>query len=310
MSQNLTRYFLLFLTVILLISSVAGAGMMGGQATVTLIIPGETTHVVSEVLITSDDAVKDIGYTVSGFSNIEKIVLSGAKDNTLTVALSELPVRSVLKSTLTYNGNVHEATEHPFVLTITNHTSNTTFYLHLSLETVPPVPPGGGGGGSGTTPSVPDTPDTPDVPVNPDTPGSDEPGSDEPYLPILPPAGSVYNFAGFIPLLAGFLLLFLLFFMRGNLVYRILVKNAKKHGEKPDKEEKKHLKEIAGVIVGLVKVEDKYPEWRKNSDVMKRLWFDIESVLDEMHYARAVPRGALVAEILKAARGRINRHRL
>ena len=188
MSQNLTRYFLLFLTVILLISSVAGAGMMGGQATVTLIIPGETTHVVSEVLITSDDAVKDIGYTVSGFSNIEKIVLSGAKDNTLTVALSELPVRSVLKSTLTYNGNVHEATEHPFVLTITNHTSNTTFYLHLSLETVPPVPPGGGGGGSGTTPSVPDTPDTPDVPVNPDTPGSDEPGSDEPYLPILPQA--------------------------------------------------------------------------------------------------------------------------
>ena len=66
----------------------------------------------------------------------------------------------------------------------------------------------------------------------------------------------------------------------------------------------------AGVIVGLVKVEDKYPEWRKNSDVMKRLWFDIESVLDEMNYARAVPRGALVAEIIKAARGRINRHRL
>ena len=54
----------------------------------------------------------------------------------------------------------------------------------------------------------------------------------------------------------------------------------------------------------------RYPEWRKNSDVMKRLWFDIESVLDEMNYARAVPRGALVAEILKAARGRINRHRL
>ena len=298
--------FLLLIFVFLLFSPVA-ADVSSSQATVTLIIPGETTHVVSEVLITSDDAVKDIGYTVSGFSNIEKIVLSGAKDNTLTVALSELPVGSVLKSTLTYNGNVHDATEHPFVLTITNHTSNTTFYLHLSLETVPHVPPGGG---SGTTPSVPDTPDTPDVPVNPDTPGSDEPGSDEPYTPILPPAGSVNNLAGFIPLIAGFLLLFLLFFMRGNLVYRILVKNAKKHGEKPDKEEKKHLKQIAGVIVGLVKVEDKYPEWRKNSDVMKRLWFDIESVLDEMNYPKIVPRGALVAEIIKAARGRINRHRL
>ena len=54
----------------------------------------------------------------------------------------------------------------------------------------------------------------------------------------------------------------------------------------------------------------RYPEWRKNSDVMKRLWFDFESVLDEMNYVRAVPRGALVAEIIKAARGRINRHRL
>ena len=296
------------LILILLLSAPALAADAGAsQTTVTLVVSGETTHVVSEVLITSDDAVKDIGYTISGFSNIEKIVLSGAKDNTLTVALSELPVGSVLKSTLTYNGNVHDATEHPFVLTITNHTSNTTFYLHLSLETVPHVPPGGG---SGTTPSVPDTPDTPDVPVNPDTPGSDEPGSDEPYTPILPPAGSVNNLAGFIPLIAGFLLLFLLFFMRGNLVYRILVKNAMKHGEKPDKEEKKHLKEIAGVIVGLVKVEDKYPEWRKNSDVMKRLWFDIESVLDEMNYPKIVPRGALVAEIIKAARGRINRHRL
>ena len=301
------RIFRILILILLLSVPVLVSDVSASQATVILVVSGETTHVVSEVLITSDDAVKDIGYTVSGFSNIEKIVLSGAKDNTLTVALSELPVGSVLKSTLTYNGNVHEATEHPFVLTITNHTSNTTFYLHLSLETVPHVPPGGG---SGTTPSVPDTPDTPDVPVNPDTPGSDEPGSDEPYLPILPPAGSVYNFAGFIPLLAGFLLLLLLFFLRGNLVYRILVKNAKKHGEKPDKEEKKHLKQIAGVIVGLVKVEDKYPEWRKNSDVMKRLWFDIESVLDEMNYSRAVPRGALVAEIIKAARGRINRHRL
>ena len=280
---------------------------MGGQATVTLIIPGETTHVVSEVLITSDDAVKDIGYTVSGFSNIEKIVLSGAKDNTLTVALSELPVGSVLKSTLTYNGNVHDATEHPFVLTITNHTSNTTFYLHLSLETVPHVPPGGG---SGTTPSVPDTPDTPDVPVNPDTPGSDEPGSDEPYTPILPPAGSVNNLAGFIPLIAGFLLLFLLFFMRGNLVYRTLKKHAKEHGEKPDKEEKKHLKEIASAVVSRIRDDEKYPEWRKDTDVMKHLGVDICLLLDEMKYREAVPRDALVTEILEKARGKINRHRL
>ena len=232
-------------------------------------------------------------------------MLSGAKDNTLTVALSELPVGSVLKSTLTYNGNLHEATKHPFVLTITNHTSNTTFYLHLSLETVPPVPPGGGGGGSGTIPSVPDTPVTPDVPVNPDTPGSDEP-----LVPILPPADSVYNFAGFIPLLAGFFLLFLLVAFRGNLVYRILKKHAKRHGEKPDKEEKKQLKATASAIILLIRDEERYGEWRKNREMEMRLSADIISVLDEMQYPPQIPRGAAAAEILKAAKGRINRHRL
>lgn len=155
-------------------------------------------------------------------------------------------------------------------------------------------------------PVVPDTPVIPDVPDTPSTPGSDEPGSDEPYLPILPPAGSVYNFAGFIPLVAGFLLLFLLFFWRRK-VYRILKKHAKEHGEKP---ERKQLKATADAILQLIRDEEKYPKWRKNSDVAKRLSADIVSVLDEMNYARAVPRGALVAEILKAARGRINRHRL
>ena len=156
------------------------------------------------------------------------------------------------------------------------------------------------------TPVTPSTPSEPENPYTPDTPGSDTPGSDEPYLPILPPAGSVYNLAGFIPLLAGFLLLFLVFFWRRK-VYRILKSHAKKHGEKPEKE---HLKEIADAIIKLVRDEGRYPEWKKNSDVAKRLSADIVSVLDEMNYARAVPRGALVAEIIKAARGRINRHRL
>ena len=160
------------------------------------------------------------------------------------------------------------------------------------------------------TPSNPQNPGVPDTPVEPETPDEpffpDTPGSDEPYTPILPPAGSVYNFAGFIPLVAGFLLLFLVFFWRRK-VYRILKSHAKKHGEKPEKE---HLKEIADAIIKLVRDEGRYPEWKKNSDVAKRLSADIVSVLDEMNYARAVPRGALVAEILKAAKGRINRHRL
>ena len=156
------------------------------------------------------------------------------------------------------------------------------------------------------TPVTPSTPSEPENPYTPDTPGSDEPGSDEPYTPILPPAGSVYNLAGFIPLGAGALLLFLVFFWRRK-VYRILKSHAKKHGEKPEKE---HLKEIADAIIKLVRDDGRYPEWKKNSDVAKRLSADIVSVLDEMNYPKAVPRGALVAEILKAAKGRINRHRL
>ena len=169
-------------------------------------------------------------------------------------------------------------------------------------------------------PDTPDVPDTPSVPSSPGVPGKptvvpstpsdpehpDTPGSDEPFVPILPPADSVYNFAGFIPLVAGFLLLFLVFFWRRK-VYRILKSHAKKHGEKPEKE---HLKEIADAIIKLVRDEGRYPEWKKNSDVAKRLSADIVSVLDEMNYPKIVPRGALVAEILKAAKGRINRHRL
>ncbi|MBO5368715.1 DUF3387 domain-containing protein, partial [Methanocorpusculum sp.] len=156
-------------------------------------------------------------------------------------------------------------------------------------------------------PDVPTEPENPDnPPVNPDTPGTDEPGSDEPYRPILPPAGSVYNLAGFIPLGAGALLLFLVFFWKRK-VYRILKSHAKKHGEKPEKE---HLKEIADAIIKLVRDEGRYPEWKKNSDVAKRLSADIVSVLDEMNYPKIVPRGALVAEIIKAARGKINKHRL
>ena len=150
----------------------------------------------------------------------------------------------------------------------------------------------------------PTKPDNP--PVNPDTPGSDEPGSDEPYTPILPPAGSVNNLAGFIPIGAGSLLLYLAFFWKRK-VCRILKYHAKKHGEKPEKE---HLKEIADAIIKLVKDDGKYPEWKKNSDVMRRLGVDICELLDEMNYPKIVPREALVAEIIKAARGKINRHRL
>ena len=259
---------------------------------------------LSDAVITTDSAVHNAGYFVNEKPQCNSILVSTTGD-TIIIRLSSIPYGMMLK-TVVDDGEVRELIGHPVTIEVEPHTEPLSIKIHLSLIEDPNATPKNPF--SGLIPTI--IPSEPEQPENPDTPGSDEPGSDEPYTPILPPAGSVYNFAGFIPLLAGFLLLFLLFFMRGNLVYRILVKNAKKHGEKPDKEEKKHLKEIAGVIVGLVKVEDKYPEWRKNSDVMKRLWFDIESVLDEMNYAKSVPRGLVVAKIIKAARGRINRHRL
>ena len=103
-----------------------------------------------------------------------------------------------------------------------------------------------------------------------------------------------------------FFLLFLLFFWRRK-VYRILKKHAKEHGEKP---ERKQLKATADAIIQLIRDEEKYPKWRKNSELTTRLSADIVSALDEMQYPKVIPRDAVVADILKAAKGRLNRHRL
>ena len=316
------RYFILLISVSLLISAGASAVVDGGQATVTLDLTGGSvvppTPSSSTLIITADDAVKQIGYTVNGVHNAESvpIPLSG----TLIVIIPDsLPIGTLLNATFDFAGFHKSKVGLYFSEDFPDHTTPMTISVHLSLKTViPPITPPEGGGGEDSEPEP--TPDTPEVTPTPtvtpteeptvtptDTPANpDTPGSDEPYVPILPPASNVYNIAGVIPLFAGFFLLFLLFFWRRK-VYRILKSHAKKHGEKPEKE---HLKEIADAIIKLVRDEGRYPEWKKNSDVAKRLSADIVSVLDEMNYARAVPRGALVAEIIKAARGRINRHRL
>ena len=308
------------LVVFILCVPVVGAD--GWSTTVTLDLTGGSvvppTPSSSTLIVIADDAVREMGYTVNGVVNATSVPIS-LNGQDIEIIPSFLPEGTSLKSTFQYLGVEVSSVGSNFREHFPRHPEAIEFYVYLSLETGA-APPGAdeGEGGSGTTPdtpSVPETPvvpdipeipDTPFFPEVPDTPGSDEPGSDEPYLPILPPADNVYNLAGFIPLGAGALLLFLVFFWRRK-VYRILKSHAKKHGEKPEKE---HLKEIADAIIRLVRDENRYPEWRKNSDVMKRLWFDIESVLDEMNYPKIVPRGALVAEIIKAARGRINRHRL
>ena len=337
--------YLLLLIVLLLVPSVAGADDLGGRgATVTLdltptnppVNPPAGNEVTSRFIVTADDAVKDLGYTVNGVSNCEELSISGAEVTTITI-LTIPPQNSNEKIVLINSGISHDFENNQFVITINPHRHSVIIRVHLSLVDVPVTPnpnPNPNPGedddddedGSGTDPKpenpsypvnppvnpvvpvipeVPDTPVTPDVPVNPDTPGSDEP-----LVPILPPADSVYNFVGFIPLLAGFFLLFLLVAFRGNLVYRILKKHAKRHGEKPDKEEKKQLKATASAIILLIRDEERYGEWRKNREMEMRLSADIISVLDEMQYPPQIPRGAAVAEILKAAKGRINRHRL
>ena len=319
-----------------LVTPVAGAEVVGGQATVTLditTVPSEPQQpVVSTHFVHADEDVKQLGYTVNGISNAETVPISTAGQDIIVVP-SSLPSGTLMIFKFEFTDFSNSMTDTSFNEHFPRHPEPIEIHLYLSLD----IPGGGnddgdgdengegneGGEGSGTetekpgdespsnpqNPGVPDTPvepETPDEPFFPDTPGSDEPGSDEPYLPILPPAGSVYNLAGFIPLGAGALLLFLVFFWKRK-VYRILKSHAKKHGEKPEKE---HLKEIADAIIMLVRDEGRYPEWKKNSDVMRRLGVDICELLDEMNYPKIVPREALVTEILKAARGRINRHRL
>ena len=254
--------------------------------------------------ITSDKYVKTAGFFVNEKPQAEFVPVSLSGD-TIIIRLSSIPYGMLLK-TVVDDGEVRELIGHPVTIKVEPHTEPLSIKIHLSLIEDPNAPPKNPF--PGLIPGI--IPSEPEQPENPDTSGSDEPGSDEPYTPILPPAGIVYNIAGFASLIAGFLLLFLLFFMRGNLVYRTLKKHAKEHGEKPDKEEKKHLKEIASAVVSRIRDDEKYPEWKKNSDVMKHLGVDICLLLDEMKYREAVPREALVTEILEKARGKINRHRL
>ena len=290
---HIRKIMLLLFAMILIVSSTAVAEEVGQT---------DISANVSEVVIDADIFVSATGYTVNGMSNPERVFV--LPNDTVVITLNHAPFGSVFKAVVELDGETRVLTGNPITIKDFPRDRVMSIPVHLSL-TLPP-----------SSPDYPDTPDVPDVPTEPenpdtpDTPGSDTPGSDEPYTPILPPAGIVYNIAGAASLVAGFLLLFLLFFMRGNLVYRTLKKHAKEHGEKPDKEEKKHLKEIASAVVSRIKDDEKYPEWKKNSDVMKHLGVDICLLLDEMKYREAVPREALVTEILEKARGKINRHRL
>ena len=328
----LSRVFLLLLLAIVVLSPTASVFGSSSESIVTTS--------VSEVEVIADSMVSAVGFTVNGESYSHPVHVITGED--VYVLLNSYSNERELYTYLVGNAEQH-LTSHSVLLT---GISGTHITLYLSFEEITepfdpdtpstddPTQPDGP-----DTPDVPDTPspsepvrpDVPDTPGTPDTPGADTPGSDEPgsdkpgsdepgldepgldepgsdgpFVPILPPAGSVYNIAGSIPLAAGALLLFLLVFWRRK-VYRLLKHHAKQHGEKPDKQQ---LKATAAAVVALLQNKELYPEWRKNKETLARLLADIERALDETQYPQSIPREPVVTDIIKAAKGRINRYRL
>lgn len=263
----------------------------------------DVAFVSSIAAIAVDTSVQNAGYFVNEKPQATWVPVSTAGD-TIIIRLSSIPSGMLLK-TVVDDGEVRELIGHPVTITVAPHTEPLSIQIHLSLIKDPNAPPVNPFPGfiPSVTPSTPDTPVTPDTPDTPDTPST--PGTDEPYIPILPPAGSVHNVAGFIPLAAGILLLFLVFFWKRK-VYRILKHHAKRHGEKPDK---KQLRATSDALIRVIRSEE-YAGWRKDGVLTERLRSDIVRTLDEMQYPKVVPRDAVVSEILKSAKGRINRHRL
>ena len=267
--------------------------------------------VLVDVVINADSSISSIGFTVNGMEYRPPLsVVSGGE---ILITLNRLPGGKQLQTVVEGNATQELSSSSVRLYDI----SGERVVVYLTLV---------GGSSPSIYPSLPETPTNPETPptVNPtlpdtpgaDTPGSDEPGSDEPgldepgadgpFVPILPPAGFVYNIAGSIPLAAGFLLLFLLVFWRRK-VYRLLKHHAKQHGEKPDKQQ---LKATAAAVVALLQNKELYPEWRKNKETLARLLADIERALDETQYPQSIPREPVVTDIIKVAKGRINRHRL
>ena len=278
--KNVDKILFLIIIILLLIISPVGAEDIGQT--------NLSAH-VSEIVIDADITVSIIGYTVNGEANLDRVLVFPA--DTVNIHLNRTPIGMTFQAIVEWEDRTDVLKGDTIQIRDFPRDHPATIPVHLSLTT---ASTSGGGGYV----SPPDTPSE-------DNP-TDTPGSDEPYVPILPPASNVYNIAGVIPLFAGFLLLFLLVFWRRK-VYRILKAHAKKHGEKP---ERKQLKATADAIIQIIRDEEKYPKWRKNSELTTRLSADIISVLDEMQYPPQIPRGAVAADIIKSAKGRINRHRL
>ena len=191
----MNKTIILFITILLLISPTCGAEISeSGKQSQQVIV----SAIISDAIINSDTAVSNLGYFVNEKPKATQIPVSTSGD-TIFIRLSSLPYGMQLK-TVVDDGEVRELIGHPVTITVEPHTKPMSIKIHLSLIEDPNAPPKYPFPGliPGIIPDEPENPDTPSDPEHPDTPGSDEP-----FVPILPPADSVYNFAGFIPLLAG-----------------------------------------------------------------------------------------------------------
>ena len=345
MYHSLSRAQRIVTILLVLVLTVLPSAVLADSQSATLVSTS-----ISEVVIIADDAVSAIGFTVDGqiYTTPVSVLKGGGVDIHLSSLPSGKQLYTVVEGdaaqVLTDRSiHLYNIRSERVIVTLSFGTPSipenptpTPTVTPTETPTVTPTvtPTGTPEPGVRPTPSEPDTPspsepvrpDVPDTPGTPDTPGADTPGSDEPgsdkpgsdepgldepgsdgpFVPILPPAGSVYNIAGSIPLAAGALLLFLLVFWRRK-VYRLLKHHAKQYGEKPDKQQ---LKATAAAVVALLQNKELYPEWRKNKETLARLLADIERALDETQYPQSIPREPVVTDIIKAAKGRINRYRL
>ena len=314
MTSTYKKILVLFFAAIFLSAFLAGSVSADSSTSVTLNIssvtpvPPPSPQTTSMLIIVADDAVKEMGYTVNGVVNATSVPLS--RDGVdIEIIPASLPYGKLLNSTFRHLDTTISSVDFFFKEHFPAHPMILTIYVYLSFDTYVPVNP------------TPDTPVTPVKPANPVTPLPPEnqtdplnpstpdtpirPDEDEPFFPTIQPAGSVHNVAGLIPIIIGGAMLYLVFFWKRK-VYRILTHHAKRHGEKPEKD---LLKATADALIRVIR-SDEYAGWRKNSTLTSRLRSDIVRTLDEMQYPQVVPRDAVVAEILKSAKGRINRHRL
>jgi hypothetical protein len=242
-----------------------------------------TIH-VSNVVISADQWVAEIGYTANGLPNAERLgVTDGDK---VVILLNKTSSNRELRAVVRLENETEIHTGNPININISNFSTGRPVSILVNL-------------------SLADEKLSPWLDYRPSSP-TGTPGVEDLFTSLLPPAGMVSSLAGLIPITLGGSTLYLLFFWKRK-VYRILTHHAKRHGESP---EKKLLDEISKAIIHLVRSSESYAGWRTDQNLTRLLREEIIRTLDIMNYPQTVPRDKLVAEILKSAKSKINRHRL